>query len=79
MHMLTVVLEHPEYCELSSIIFQKAFEKYQDAWVCYRDLCDVYTEGYYSVIYDTDKEFNLADHQAFIQEMRHNLGERFGV
>ena len=79
MHMLTVVLEHPEYCELSSVIFQKVFEKYQDAWVCYRDLCDVYTEGHYAVLYDVERDFRLEEYNASLREMRHNLGERFGV
>jgi len=73
MHMITVVLDHPQYCELSSIIFQKDFKRYQDAWVCYRDLCDFYIEGHYTVVYDIDKDFHLEEYNVLLREMRHNL------
>ena len=71
-HQITVVLEHPLYCDLSSIILQEEFEKYHDALLCYRDLCDMYTEGHYAVVYDSDREFSLSKYNDLLQEMRKN-------
>jgi len=72
MHQITVVLEHPSHCDLSSIILQEEFAKYNDAWVYYRCLCDMYTQGYYSIVYNMEESFNIDKHNILLGEMRNN-------
>jgi hypothetical protein len=69
-HQITVVLEHPRYCELSSVIMQREFEKYNDALVFYRGLCDLYTDGHYAVVYDTEEKFSIDKYNELLREMR---------
>jgi len=84
MHQITVVLEHPSYCDLSSIILQEEFEKYADACVYYRGMCDTYTQGYYAVVYSTytqgyyavvysmEEPFSIDKYNVLLREMRNN-------
>ena len=72
MHQITVVLEHPSYCDLSSIILQEEFERYADACVYYRGMCDMYTQGYYAVVYNIEEPFNIDKYNVLFGEMRNN-------
>jgi hypothetical protein len=72
MHQITVVLEHPSYCDLSSIILQEEFERYADACVYYRGMCDMYTQGYYAVVYNIEEPFNIDKYNVLLGEMRNN-------
>ncbi len=72
MHQITVVLEHPSYCDLSSLILQEEFEKYADACVYYRGMCDTYTQGYYAVVYSMEEPFSIDKYNVLLREMRNN-------
>lgn len=62
MYTVTVVLEHPEYAELSNVIFQEKFEEDYPAFRCYHDLAGIYTERQYTVCLDRKYEFSLERH-----------------
>jgi hypothetical protein len=68
---VTVVLEHPIYPELSSVILQEHFEFRYSALRCYHDLSSIYTEGHYSVvILESSKQFNISEHNDILRRMR---------
>ena len=78
MHQITVVLEHPSYCDLSSIVLQKEFEKYADACVYYRGMCAMYTQGYYAVVYNTEEPFSIDKYNVLLRKMREKAPGRRG-
>jgi hypothetical protein len=72
MQTVTVVLEHPAYAELSSVIFQESFEHDYPALRCYHDLAQIYTEGHYTVCLDRQDAFSLESH---VEALRFIRGE----
>lgn len=71
MNSVTVVLEHPTYSDLSSVILQKRFELRYSALRCYHELSNIYTEGHYSVVItEGGKQFSLDSHNDILCRMR---------
>jgi hypothetical protein len=70
---VTVVLEHPQHAELSSVVFQSSFKEEYPALRCYHDLAKIYTERQYTVCLDRGREFSLErhiDHLNFIRRAK---------
>ena len=70
MNSVTVVLEHPTYSDLSSVILQEHFEFRHSALKCYHGLSSIYIEGHYSVVIESGKEFNLNEYNDILRRMR---------
>jgi len=69
-YTVTVVLEHPDYADLSSIIFQEKFGENYPALRCWHELAAIYSDGHYSVCLD-DLDFDLGRHNELLREQRH--------
>ena len=69
MFSVTVVLEHPTFAHLSSVVFQETSLDKPRALKLYRELCDIYIDRQYSVVCGA-KPFSLEYHSEILAGMR---------
>lgn len=68
-HVTVVILDHPVFAALSSVVEKKEFTKERDALKHSRDLMDVYLDKHYTIVCQ-ESPFDLNRYIGVLGEMR---------